>query len=101
MELELSIQMLGVLSSLVAMAFSAIPALGLTSTRRSLVAIAVLIAGVFWEQGGSIMSYQQFGSLFIESALYAFLTYKMFLQPLVQPAAEYVATKVTAKEELG
>ena len=95
MEIELSIQMLGVLSSVVAMLFSSIPVLGLTTTRRSLVAIGVLIAGVFFEQGGNITSYQQFGSLFVEAALYAFLSYKMFLQPIVKPAADYVADNLT------
>lgn len=101
MDIQLSVQMIGVLSSLVAMIFSTIPMLGASSTRRSIVAIVVLIGGVFVEQGGDLVSYQQFGHLFIEAALYAFLSYKMFLQPIVLPAATYVANGFTADEPLG
>lgn len=92
MGIELSTEMLGVLSSVVAMAFSAIPLLGATTTRRALVAIVVLTAGVLFEQSAQIATYQQFAEVFGQAALYAFLTYKMFLQPIVKPVVDSFTT---------
>ena len=98
MGIELSTEMLGVLSSVIAMAFSAVPFLGATTTRRSLVAIAVLTVGVLFEQSGQITTYQQFAEVFGQAALYAFLTYKMFLQPIVKPAVDSFTTGSTDTE---
>lgn len=99
MGIELSTEMLGVLSSVVAMAFSAIPFLGATTTRRSLVAIAVLTVGVLYEHAGQITTYQHFAELFGQSALYAFLTYKMFLQPIVKPTVDSFTASSTGDEK--
>lgn len=96
-EIELSLQLLGVLSSIVAAGFSMIPALGKTSTRRAAVAIAVLIAGVFIEQGMEIVSWAEFGTVLLSAAVYAVGTYSLFLKPIVKPAATAVASSITAR----
>lgn len=94
-EIELSTQLLGVLASVVAAGFSLIPALGATSTRRALVAIVVLIAGVFIEQGMELTSWSEFGVTFLTALVYAVTTYSIFLKPIVKPAAA-AATKAIA-----
>lgn len=90
-------QLVGVLSSLVAAAFSLIPALGATDTRRALVAIVVLVAGVFVEQGMAVESWSTFLETFLAAALYAVGTYKLFLQPIVKPAVVYTINALTAR----
>ena len=96
-EIELSVQLLGVLSSIVAAGFSLIPALGATSTRRALVAIVVLIAGVFIEQGMAVSTWAEFGTTLLAAAIYAVGTYSLFLKPIVKPAATAAATALSAR----
>lgn len=96
-EVDISLQLLGVLSSIVAAGFSLIPALGATDTRRALVAIAVLVAGVFIEQGMAFGTLAEFGQTFFAAALYAVGTYKLFLQPIVTPAVTAAFQAVTAR----
>lgn len=96
MEVEISTQLLGVLSSIVAAGFSLIPALGATSTRRATTAILVLIAGVFIERGMAVESIAQFGEVFIAAAVYAVGTYKLFLQPIVKPGVQALTKVMTA-----
>lgn len=96
-EIELSVQLLGVLSSIVAAGFSMIPALGANSTRRALVAIAVLIAGVFIEQGMEVSTWAEFGTTLLASAIYAVSTYSLFLKPIVKPAALAATSALSAR----
>jgi hypothetical protein len=93
-EVEISTQLLGVLASLVAAGFSLIPALGANSTRRALVAIVVLVAGVFIEQGMELSSWSEFGTTFLAATIYAVTTYSIFLKPIVMPAAASVAARI-------
>lgn len=93
-EVEISTQLLGVLASLVAAGFSLIPALGATSTRRALVAIVVLVAGVFVEQGMAFEGWQAFGTTFLSAMIYAVTTYSLFLKPIVTPAVANVAARI-------
>jgi hypothetical protein len=93
-EIVLSTQLLGVLASLVAAVFSLIPTLGASSTRRAIVAIAVLVAGVFIEQGMAFTGWQDFGTTFLEAMIYAVTTYSIFLKPIVMPAASAVTARI-------
>lgn len=96
-EIEISVQLLGVLSSVVAAGFSMVPALGATSTRRALVAIIVLIVGVFIEQGMVFTTIAEFGHTLLTAAVYAVGTYSLFLKPIVKPAVEATSTAFTAR----
>ncbi len=96
-ELQLSIQMIGVLSSLIAAGFTMIPALGATDTRRAITAIVVLLAGVFYEQGMEFTTVAEFTSLFFAAAVYAVGTYKLFLQPIVKPLVISTLSAMTAR----
>lgn len=97
MEIELSVQLIGVLSSMIAAGFSLIPALGATDTRRAITAIVVLVAGVFYEQGMAFGTAAEFAQIFFAASLYAIGTYKLFLQPIVTPVVAYAANIVTAR----
>lgn len=96
-EVEISVQLLGVLASLVAAGFSAIPALGATSTRRALVAIVVLIAGVFIEQGMAVTTLAEFSQTLLSAAVYAVGTYSLFLKPIVKPGIDAATTAYAAR----
>lgn len=96
-EVEISVQLLGVLASFVAAGFSLVPALGATSTRRALVAIVVLIAGVFIEQGMAVTTLAEFGQTLLAAAVYSVGTYSLFLKPIVKPGVTAAAEAYTAR----
>lgn len=74
-----------------------VPALGATSTRRALVAIVVLIAGVFIEQGMAFTTIAEFGQTLLSAAVYAVGTYSLFLKPIVKPGVDAVTTAYAAR----
>lgn len=96
-EVEISVQLLGVLASFVAAGFSAIPALGETSSRRAIVAIIVLILGVFIEQGMAFTTIAEFGETLLSAAVYAVGTYSLFLKPIVKPGVEAASSAYAAR----
>lgn len=83
----LPIEAIGAASSFVAALLSLIPALGKTSARRATVAIGTLILTVLMKDGFAFASWQVFGETLTSAAIYAVVSYKMVLQPLVLPQA--------------
>ena len=77
---------LGILASAVAGLITLVPALGLTDSRRAVVAIATIIVAVLAQDNFVFVSYQALLSEVLTAAVYSLVTYKMILQPLVLPA---------------
>lgn len=89
----LPVEAIGILSAFVAGLISLIPALGATDARRAAVAVITLVVGVLAQYDFSFVSWQEFGHVFLSAAVYAVVSYKMILQPLVLPT---VARAVSA-----
>lgn len=79
------VEVLGVASAFIAGVLSMIPALGASDARRALTAVAVLIVAVLAQSGFDFVSWQAFASAFVSAAVYAVVSYKLVLQPLVLP----------------
>lgn len=82
------VEVLGVLAAFVAGLFSLIPALGLTNTRKAVVAIIVLIFAVLMKDNFIFTTWQAFLITFSSAAVYAVVSYKLILQPLVLPTTQ-------------
>lgn len=63
-----------------------VPALGASDARRAVTAVVVLIVAVLAQSGFDFVSWQVFAQAFISAAVYAVVSYKLVLQPLVLPA---------------
>lgn len=90
MEYTLSVEVLGILSAFAAGLLSLIPWLGATSARKNLTAIAVIILGAFFYGGFVYTTFGSFVHYFITVAVYAVITYKIFLQTLILPGIKRV-----------
>lgn len=81
----LPVEAIGVISAFVAGLLAMIPALGASDARRALTAVAVLIVAVLAQSGFDFVSWQAFAQAFVSAAVYAVVSYKLVLQPLVLP----------------
>jgi len=91
----LSVEVIGAVASFVAGLLSFIPALGKTSARRALTAIAALIVAVIISDKASFDSWQVFGETLFRAAVYSVASYKLVFQPLVLPkVAKTIGSKV-------
>lgn len=90
---------LGVMASFVAGLITLIPALGKSDQSRAAVSIVVLVVAVLAQYEFSFVSWQEFGNVLLTAAVYAVVSYKMVLQPLVLPrvAQALNAVGVSAK----
>jgi hypothetical protein len=92
--MELSTEILGILAAFVAGLLSLIPALGATEIRRNLTAIIVLVLGMFFYGGFEYTTLAAFVKYFITAAVYAVVTYKIFVQNFIEkPAQRAIAAR--------
>lgn len=93
--IEISTELVGLLASLTAGIFTLIPALGATDQRRALTALVTITLGVLLQHGLGFASWSEFGETLATAAIYAVVSYKLVLQPLVLPTIAKAVTKRT------
>lgn len=93
----LSVEVIGVLAAFVAGVIALIPALGKTDQRRALVAVITLVVAVLAQDSFTFVTWQEFGREFLSAAVYAVVSYKLLLQPLVLPRINAALSAVGVK----
>lgn len=90
--------MLGLLASFVAGLLTLIPALGMTDTRRAITAVVVIVIAVIAQTNFAATSGLDYFHIIFAAAVYAVVSYKLLLQPLVLPGIASAINRATGSK---